>query len=270
MKTIFMTGTSTGLGKAAAILFAEKGWKVIATMRTPEKADKSLNYPNIIKMALDVTNLDQIKKTVKEAIEMGSVDVVFNNAGYGLAGPFEGSSDEQIQKNITTNLLGVMRVTKEFIQHFRENNSGLFITTTSIGGSITLPFNTVYHATKFGLEGWSECLNFELQPFGISSKTVAPGGIATDFAGRSLDLVQHEAYDELMNKVLSVYMDPERANLYSTAEQIAEVVYEAATDENNDKVKYIAGKDAIAFYARRKEVGSISSNKELKEVFLGI
>ena len=186
-KTILITGASTGLGRAAALLFAKNGWKVIATMRTPQNASGFEGVENIDLMPLDVTNLEQIKATLAEAISSGPIDVVFNNAGYGLAGPFEGASDEQIQRQINTNLIGVMRVTQAFIPHFRERKSGMFITTTSIGGLVTLPFNSVYHATKWALEGWSESLAFELNPFGIGVKTVSPGGIATDFGGRSLD-----------------------------------------------------------------------------------
>ena len=121
MKAIFMTGTSTGLGKAAVQLFAEKGWKVIATMRNPKNADDTFNHKNISVLPLDVTDQKQIEKTVADAISLGKIDVVFNNAGYGLAGPFEGMSDEQIVKNVNTNLIGVMRVTKAFLPHFREN-----------------------------------------------------------------------------------------------------------------------------------------------------
>lgn len=268
MKTIFMTGTSSGLGKAAVQLFAEKGWKVIATMRNPQNADDTFNNENITVLPLDVTNLEQIECTVKNAIAMGKIDVVFNNAGYGLAGPFEGMSDEQISRNINTNLMGVMRVTKAFLPHFRENKNGVFITTTSIGGSITLPFNSVYHATKFGLEGWSESMYYELSKFGIGIKTVAPGGIKTDFAGRSLDLAQHEDYKELLDKVVSVFMDPERAKDQSSAEQIAEVVYEAATD-GKDQHKYFAGEDAHAFYNRKVEVGDAAFRKEIDATFFG-
>lgn len=268
MKTIFMTGTSTGLGKAAVKLFAEKGWKVIATMRNPENADETFENDNITVLQLDVTNLEQVESTVKDAIALSDVDVVFNNAGYGLAGPFEGASDEQIEKNITTNLLGVMRVTKAFIPHFREKKSGLFISTTSIGGSLVFPFNSVYHATKFGLEGWSESLYYELSKFGIGIKTVAPGGIKTDFAGRSLDLAQHEAYKEMLDKVVSVFMDPERAKDYSSAEQIAEVVYEAATD-GKDKLKYFAGEDAKAYFSRKQEIGNNAFRDEIDNVFFG-
>lgn len=268
MKTIFITGTSTGLGKASVKLFADKGWKVIATMRNPQNADETFNHENITVLPMDVTNTTQIEKTIKEALALGPVDVVFNNAGYGLAGPFEGASDNQIVSNITTNLLGVMRVTKAFLPHFRERQNGLFIATTSIGGSITLPFNSVYHATKFALEGWSESLSYELSKFGIKVKTIAPGGIATDFAGRSLDLSQHEAYKDLMDKVVSVFMNPERSKEYSSAEQIAEVVYEAATD-GKSKIKYLAGEDAKSMYARRNEIGTESFNAEIDSAFFG-
>ena len=133
-KTIFITGASSGLGKATAILFAERGWKVIATMRKPEAEKELTQINNIDIMPLDVTHVSQIEKTVKKVLETYSPDIIFNNAGYGMAGPFEGSSDEEITREIDTNLLGVMRVTKAFIPYFRERGSGLFIIPTSIGG----------------------------------------------------------------------------------------------------------------------------------------
>ncbi len=196
MKTIFITGASTGLGRATAILFAEHGWKVIATMRTPEKETELMNREHITVLPLDVTNPEQIKAASAAALDMGDVDVVFNNAGYGLVGPLEGIADNQLVRQLDTNLLGVLRVTQAFIPHFREKRSGLFITTTSIGGLIALPLNSVYHATKWALEGWSESMAFELGKFGIGIKTVSPGGITTDFVTRSLDMGKHEAYDE--------------------------------------------------------------------------
>jgi len=267
-KRIFITGASSGLGKAAAKLFASKGWNVVATMRKPENETELNELDNIKLLPLDVTDNAQIKSTAEKAISTGAIDVVFNNAGYGLAGPFEGATDDQIVRQLNTNLLGVMRVTKAFIPHFRERKSGLFINTTSIGGLITLPFNSVYHATKWGLEGWSESLAFELGPFGIGVKTVSPGGIATDFAGRSLDLTSHKEYDVQMQKVLSVFMDPERQKDYSTPEQIAEVVYEAATD-GKQKLRYPAGKDAKAWYEQRNLVGDEKFRKGIKELFFG-
>lgn len=265
--TIFITGASSGLGKAAANLFSSKGWNVIATMRNPTKETELNKIDNIELLPLDVTDPEQIIATSEKAISLGDVDVVFNNAGYGLAGPFEGASDEQLVRQLNTNLLGVMRVTQAFIPHFRDKKSGLFITTTSIGGLITLPFNSVYHATKWGLEGWSESLAFELNPHGIGVKTISPGGISTDFAGRSLDLTTHQAYDTQMQKVMSVFMDPERKKNYSTAEQIAEIVYEAATD-GKSKLRYPAGEDAKQYYEQRKVVGDEEFRKGIKNIFL--
>ena len=266
MKTIFITGASTGLGNAAAKLFASKGWNVIATMRTPEKDTELSAIPNITLLPLDVTRPDQIKSATEQALAMGDVDVVFNNAGYGLAGPLEGTSDAQLVRQLDTNLLGVIRVTQAFIPHFRAKQSGLFITTTSIGGLIALPFNSVYHATKWALEGWSESMAFELNKFGIGIKTVSPGGIKTDFISRSLDMGQHEAYDELVGQTLRVFTDPDRALNYSSAEQIAEVVYEAATD-GKDQLRYVAGEDAKGYYAQRLAAGDEVFRKGINDMF---
>ncbi|MEL7530347.1 MAG: SDR family oxidoreductase [Bacteroidota bacterium] len=267
-KRIFITGASTGLGKAAALMFAERGWEVVATMRKPEAETEMDAIANITKLPLDVTDLDQIADAVKKTVAMGQVDVVFNNAGYGLAGPFEGAKDEQLVRQLNTNLLGVMRVTKAFIPHLRAQGSGLFITTTSIGGLITFPFNSVYHATKWALEGWSESMAFELKPFGIGIKTVSPGGIRTDFASRSLDMSMHEDYAEHVQKVMSAFQDPARAANYSSSEQIAEVVYEAATD-GKEQLRYVAGADAKEMYAQRLAVGDEAFRAAIAERFLG-
>ncbi|MFC0513588.1 SDR family oxidoreductase [Mucilaginibacter angelicae] len=267
MKTIFITGASSGLGKAAAALFANRGWKVIATMRTPENAQELANLPNVTLLPLDVTNPEQITSAVQQAISTGKIDVVFNNAGYGLMGPLEGISDEQIGRQLDTNLLGVIRIIQAFIPHFRETGSGLFITTTSIGGHVAFPFASLYHATKWALEGFSESLSFELAPFGIGVKTVAPGGIATDFAGRSLAVAGHEAYQGAFDHMISTAFEGAEFR-FSSAETIAEVVYEAATD-GEDKVHYFAGPDAEAFYKRRLELGAEAFRKEISQLFLG-
>lgn len=267
-KTIFITGSSTGLGRATAKLFASRGWKVIATMRNPEKETELGAVPGVTLLPLDVAKPEQIQAAARDAIALGPVDVLFNNAGYGLSGPLEGMSDEQLVAQIDTNLLGVIRTTKAFIPHFRERGAGVFIATTSIGGLVTLPFNSPYHATKWALQGWSEGLAFELGKFGISVKTVAPGGIKTDFAGRSLVLAQHPAYAGLMGKALAIFMSPERDAERSTAEQIAEVVWEAATD-GKDQVTYVAGEDAKALFAQRLSVGAEAFRRGIGQLFLG-
>lgn len=264
MKTIFITGASTGLGKATAKLFNQKGWAVIATMRHPEKDTELSQLENMTLLPLDVTDSEQINNTVQKAILQG-VDVVFNNAGYGLIGPMEAMKDEQMVRQLNTNLLGVLRVTQAFIPYFRERKSGLFITTTSIGGLLAFPLGSVYHATKFALEGWSESLSFEMALFNIGVKTIAPGGIATDFGGRSIDAPTHPAYDNAMQKLWSLF----DSDKFATAGQIAEVVYEAATDGKN-QVRYVAGEDAKALYARRIEIGNEDFRMEMGKNVLGL
>lgn len=267
-KTIFITGASTGLGRATAILFAKNGWNVIATMRKPENETELSKIEDIQLLPLDVTNPEQIENIAKKAIEMSNIDVVFNNAGYGLAGPLEGINDEQLIQQINTNLLGVMRVTRAFIPYFRSKGSGMFITTTSIGGLVAFPLNSAYHATKWALEGWSESMAFELNPFGIQIKTVSPGGIKTDFINRSLVFASHEAYNDIAQKVMAYFMNPDRENTISTAEQIAEVVYEAATD-GKDQLRYVAGNDAKANYALRLQIGDEAFRKGINKMFFG-
>lgn len=264
MKTIFITGASTGLGKAAARMFAAKGWQVIATMRKPEAEQELNTLDHVTLLPLDVTQPDQIAATVQEALSRYDIDVVFNNAGYGLMGPLEAISDEQLIRQMDTNLLGVIRTTQAFIPYFREKGKGLFITTTSIGGLITFPFSSVYHATKWALEGWSESMAFELNKIGVGIKTVSPGGIKTDFLNRSADVNLHPAYEQWVQQLFAGINHDE----FSTAEQIAGVVYEAATD-GKDQLRYVAGADAQQFYAQRLELGAEAFRKQMGQAFLG-
>ncbi len=263
-KTIFITGASSGLGKATARLFQSKGWNVIATMRNPAAETELITLPNVTLLPLDVTNVEQIQNTIKEAIGLRDIDVVLNNAGYGLVGALEALSDEQLVKQLDTNLLGVIRVTQAFIPYFRKKKNGLFVTTTSIGGLLTFPLDSIYHATKWALEGWSESMSFELGLHHIGIKTIAPGGIKTNFAGESLDVARHPAYEEGLEKLFDL-MDP--AN-FEPAEWIAEVVYEAATD-GKKQLRYVAGEFANQLYARRLKIGAEAAVKEMNNMVFG-
>jgi NAD(P)-dependent dehydrogenase (short-subunit alcohol dehydrogenase family) len=267
-KAIFITGSSSGLGRATAKLFASKGWKAIASMRNPDNERELDKIPGISLMALDVTDPQEIERVAQEAMQSGGVGVVFNNAGYGLAGALEALSDEQILRIVETNVLGAIRTTKAFLPYFRARRSGLFINTTSIGGLMAVPFNSLYHATKWALEGWCESMTFELSQFGIGIKTIEPGGMRTDFFTRSLDTARHPAYDGLVNRVMGVICDPERMATYSSPEQIAGTVYEAATD-GKDQLRYVAGADAKAMYEMRLEVGPEAFRKAIAQEFFG-
>lgn len=255
MPTIFITGASAGLGKATAKLFAARGWNVVATMRHPEHETELTQVPNVHLLPLDVTDPAQIAATVEQAIALHPIDVVFNNAGYGLIGALEAVSDEQLSQLLNTILLGVIRVTKAFLPHLREKKSGRIISTTSIGGLIAFPLYSIYHAAKWAVEGWSESMSFELALHNIGIKTVSPGGIATDFTGRSLVVAEHAAYAGLQQKLMSMQeVGADSAFQFSTPEAIAEVVFEAATDQK-DQLRYRAGPDAVAIYAQRLAAG---------------
>ena len=244
-KTIFITGASSGLGL--------------------ENETELSQLENITLLPLDVTDLDQVKETANKAIEIG-VDVVFNNAGYALMGSMEASSDEKIVRQIDTNILGVMRVTKAFIPYFRERKSGLFISTTSVGGIWGFPLSAVYNATKFAVEGWSESISFELGQFGIGIKTVAPGLMLTDFTGRSLDMNSLPEYQDVESKVFGSFEGANKSA--STAEQIAEVVYEAVTD-GKDQIRYVAGEDAKEQYERRLKIGNEAFRQDMHKGIFG-
>jgi len=263
MKTIFITGASAGLGKATARLFQSKGWHVIATMRAPEKETELSALKNVTLLPLDVTNVAQINDTVQKAIKAGNIDVVFNNAGYGLLGSLEACSDEQITAQIETNLTGVLRVTKAFIPYFKEKKNGLFITTTSICGLTSNPLSSVYNATKFALEGWSECMSYELAQFNIGIKTVAPGGIKSNYMN-VMQVAAHKDYDPLLTTMTHAFS--EGLMTFSEPALIAESVYEAATD-GKDQLCYLAGEDAKKNFAIRTEKGSEGYRKHFANVF---
>ncbi|WP_343634905.1 SDR family oxidoreductase [Fluviicola sp.] len=261
-KTILITGASAGLGKATAKLFQSKGWNVIATMRNPEKETELSTLENVTLLALDVTNPEQITKAVAEITSKQEIDVVFNNAGYGLAGPLEHASDAQIVQQIETNLTGVIRMTKAFIPYFKKQRSGLFITTTSIFGYSSCPMSSVYNATKWALEGFSESISYDLALFNIGIKTVAPGGIKSNFVNAA-QFVTHEEY-RILNDSMGALIQNESLFRFNEVDEIAAVVFEAATD-GKDQLRYLAGIDAVRTAQQRQEKGSENFRKDLRE-----
>lgn len=260
-KTIFITGASAGIGKATAKLFAEKGWTVIATMRKPENENELNLLDNVTLLPLDVTNVDQIKETSQKALTLGDIDVVFNNAGYALLGVLEAITDDQLVAQMETNFFGVVRVTQAFIPYFRKRGSGIFITTGSSAGLMGFPVSSMYDASKFALEGWSESLSYELNEVGISIKTIEPGLVATDIGDRSV-FVSHPAYESLMAKFMALIAHGEDV---TTAAEIAEVVYGAATDGKNT-LRYVCGEDAKALYGQRLAEGDEAFRDSIKKL----
>ena len=247
-KTIFITGASTGIGKETAKFFQLKGWNVVATMRNPEQETALKNLDNVLVTKLDVLDLDSINQAVTESIrKFGGIDVLVNNAGYGAYGPLESFPREKIIRQFNTNVIGLLDVTRAVLPHFQANRKGIIINISSMGGRITFPLGSLYHGTKFAVEGISESLRYEVEEFGGRVKIVEPGAINTDFAGRSFDFHNDEkleAYQNIVSKILSTF--PKMLKNASQTNVVTNVIYKAATDRSN-QLRYMAGKDAKLF-----------------------
>jgi NADP-dependent 3-hydroxy acid dehydrogenase YdfG len=184
----FITGASTGFGRLLAQEVLKSGGKVVVTARKLDKvADLEAQYPQTAKaLALDVTNAGQVDSVVAQAIEkFGRVDVLVNNAGYGVAGAIEEVSEAEFMPMFETNVFGLLRVTRAFLPHLRKQRSGHVLNLSSIGGLVASPGMGYYNATKFAVEGISEALAGELAPLGIRVTIIEPGPFRTDFLGRS-------------------------------------------------------------------------------------
>lgn len=256
-KTILITGASSGIGRATAKLFQEKGWNVIATMRSPEKETELNGFNQTLVTKLDVLDLDSIKTAIQEGIHLfGKIDVILNNAGYGLMGTFESAKRESILRQFGVNVQGLFDVTQQALPHFRENKGGMFINISSVGGRMTFPLMPLYHATKWAVEGFSESLRWELAQIGVKVKLIEPGGVATDFGGRSLDMQHNQGfaeYNPFVNDFMTAmasFMNPETM---TKPEQIAEVIYQAATDDS-DTLRYRAGDDCKQLLSARDQM----------------
>jgi NADP-dependent 3-hydroxy acid dehydrogenase YdfG len=267
-KTILITGASSGIGKATAIYFQQQGWNVIATMRKPEDAEELKKLENVLIAKLDVTDDESITAAVAAGLkQFGKIDALLNNAGYGAYGPLEATPIEKIERQFETNVLGMLKTTKALLAHFRENESGVIINISSVGGKVAYPLGALYHGTKFAVEGATEALHYEMEAIGVRVKLVEPGMVATDFSGRSFDFSNDEKLTEYQEVVKGVFAGFEGAQKSaSPASAIAEVIYTAATDDS-DKLRYPAGKDAEILLKTRKTADDESFFSEIKNQF---
>ncbi|WP_267396480.1 MULTISPECIES: SDR family oxidoreductase [unclassified Sphingomonas] len=251
-KTILITGTSSGLGRATAKLFQAKGWNVVATMRSPERETELNRLDRVLVTRLDVQDTASIETAIDAGIDaFGRIDVLVNNAGYGAYGPLEATSGESIRRQFDVNVLGPLATAKAIIPHFRANRAGTLVNIASIGGRLAFPLGALYHGTKFAIEGISEALHYELGMLGIRVKVIEPGAMKTDFAGRSFDFSNDESipeYQPMVQSVMAAFGPFMEGG--SSPEQVAELVHTAATDDS-DHLRYAAGEDAEQILAKR-------------------
>lgn len=252
-QVVIITGSSTGIGRAAVETFSAAGWIVAATMRTPEKENILGNLPGVELKVLDVTNTDSIKQTIKDVYERyGRIDAVVNNAGYGLVGVFEDTTEEQIRRQFDTNVFGLMAVCREVIPFFRKQGFGRIINVSSVGGRITLPLYSSYHSTKWAVEGFTESLQFELAPFGIRTILIEPGAIKTDFYDRSADRTELPGTSPYKRYADQVYYQFDAAAKGAESPtKVAKKILHAATIRS-PKTRYAVGGNAPALLALRK------------------
>jgi NAD(P)-dependent dehydrogenase (short-subunit alcohol dehydrogenase family) len=251
-KTILITGASSGIGRATAQLFAGKGWNVIATMRDPAAGEDLARLDPVMVARLDVQDLGSIDTAIGAGIgRFGRVDVLVNNAGYGQYGLFEAIPRAKAIEQFEVNVFGVMDVTRAILPHFRKNRAGTIIQVSSGAGLFTLPMISLYCASKFALEGFSESLAFELSSQNIAVKLVEPhGGVtSTSFNERSAR-DSHESgqlpdYEKFAKSTSEAFARMSAARS-TTSEDVAKVIHEAATD-GTDRLRYLVGDDARGF-----------------------
>ena len=267
-KTILITGTSTGIGRAAALHFANNGWNVIATMRTPEKETELNTVENITVSRLDLEDVPSIEKSINDAIDkFGQIDVVVNNAAFGQFGPFEAITPEQVRKQFDVNVFGTMNVIRAILPHFRKNKAGMILNVSSAGGRIGLPLMSIYMASKFALEGFSESLSYELASQNIVVKLVEPGGVDTPFNTKAFGNFSHNPaipdYDDYA-AAYSKKTDAMRSDLTSP-EEVAEGIYTAVTD-GQDTLRYAVGDDAKGWIQARTSMSDSEYTPYMREI----
>lgn len=266
-KVVLITGASSGIGLETAKLFQAKNWKVAATMRRPGEHEDLQKIADIECFALDVTDNDSIRTAITGvADKFGRIDAVVNNAGYGLLGPFEAASDEQIRRQFETNIFGLMNVCREIIPYFREQKRGHIVNVSSISGRAAIPFSSAYVASKFAVEGFTESLQYELEPFGIRVKLIEPGPINTDFYGRSQEISQKDGlavYDERLEKFLE-FMNKGGSEA-PDGSIVAQAIYDAVTD-GSKRLRY--GVNTKGLPALKRFLPEAAFRFAVKKIFL--
>lgn len=258
-KTILITGSSTGIGKATAKLFQEKGYNVVATMRSPEKEGELTKLDNVLVTRLDVQDKQSIVDAVNAGTEkFGQIDILLNNAGYGIVGPVEALSNEKIRNQFDVNFFGVIDVMNEVLPQMRKRKEGLIINVSSIGGRVVYPYVSVYNSTKFALECLTEGMQYELNPLGIKFKLIEPGAIKTHF-GSSMDAEGADRIEDYKNGFSRVMKAFESILSEGASDpgMVADIIYQAATDET-DRLRYLAGEDAVSGQESRNQMDDVA------------
>jgi NAD(P)-dependent dehydrogenase (short-subunit alcohol dehydrogenase family) len=260
-KVSIVTGSSSGIGLETALILARNGYVTYATMRTPEKdalvrtALEKENLP-IKVIQLDVTDDVSLKNAINHVTsEAGRIDLLVNNAGYGLGGALEELSTEEIKAQYETNLFGLVRVTQAVLPTMRKQRSGRILNLSSGAGIFGYPGYSAYVSTKFAVEGLSESIAYELEPYGIKVILIEPGFVQTNFANSMVIAKKaqdpNSPYSQMMQRIAA--SSNELAKNGSSAELVANVILDAATNPN-PRFRYLVGTDVEAWVASKKNM----------------
>jgi len=275
MQTILITGASSGFGKHAALFFARAGWNVIASMRTPDHASfEGLDPSRLLVMRLDVEDGASIDAAIAAGIAaFGGIDVVVNNAGYGLFGIFEGMPRAAIDRQFATNVFGVMDVCRAILPHFRSRQAGTIINVSSGAGAIGFPMASLYSASKFALEGFSEGLSYELAALGIHVKLIEPGGAPqTGFMARAgaagAQSQWIDDYAPFLQQIAQVYAGMGEAADADAVDKVVAAIFAAATDGAR-QLRYTPTSDILPLLQARRSASEAQYQALTNDLFSG-
>ena len=262
-KVAIVTGSSSGIGYATSLMLARKGFYTYASVRNTNKSASLESIANAERLPLkliqlDVTDDSSVKDAVEKIVlEKGRIDVLVNNAGYGLFGAFEDLSLDEIKAQFETNFFGVIRVTQHVLPIMRtpQNGGGVIVNVSSINGRIAFPVISAYVGTKFAIEGLSESIAYELEPFGIKVILIEPGAIGSNFMKGSVlpkrALDPQSPYSELVQK-FSVKTSSQHDNA-TQPEEVAKTIFQAISIEKPE-FRYVVGNDAVSLLEARKNM----------------
>jgi NAD(P)-dependent dehydrogenase (short-subunit alcohol dehydrogenase family) len=276
-KVALVTGSSSGIGFETALLLARSGFYTYASMRNLEKSKNITEIVNKEKLPLQIVKLDvNDDESVKEAIdkivkEKNRIDVLVNNAGYGLFGSVEDMTIQEIKAQFETNFFGVVRATQQVLPIMRTGNKGgAIVNISSVGGVMSVPFLSAYNSTKFALEGLSESLSYELEPFGIRVVIIEPGFIRTNIMNSSIlannSLDANSPYFSFTQKVANHFNSMVNDPSASWPDEVAKTILKAVTSES-PQLRYTVGNDATTIIQAKRTMSDTEFSDLIKKQF---
>jgi NAD(P)-dependent dehydrogenase (short-subunit alcohol dehydrogenase family) len=257
-EVVLVTGASSGMGKETAKTLLREGYTVYTAARRVEKMEE-LRELSGMPIKMDITKEEEVVATVEQITQKhGGVDILINNAGFGMYGAVEDTTLDDARYQFEVNLFGLARLTQLVLPHMREKMAGKIVNTSSVGGKIYTPLGAWYHATKHALEGWSDCLRLEVQPFNIAVIIVEPGVIQTEFdaglVGPMMKRSGHGAYADLAQAVASATESTYGNGGCTDPSVIANVILRAIRSDR-PRTRYVAGQMAKPLTLARKYLG---------------